>query len=220
MTQIVVLLRLQPDHDRPHDVTQLAPGDTVYAQFSSGDHSPAAEADTEQHPAEDSPGGQLWEEVTILSFQHGGHIVQVAATADASRTTTVAVDDLVLTPFADDPSGSDSDAASDGGADSDGDADMRPMGRGASSGHHDEYQPAPAIPHDGDAELNPVSFRSLQGWHLLAVLSRGYLCRLHLCRGAGTHLSPGSGLLAARVVSNCPDAVVQLSTSTSRTLEM
>ena len=151
-----VLLRLQLDHDRPHDVTQLAPGDTAYAQLSV-DHSSVPEAGAEQPPIGSSIADQLWEEVTILCFQHGGHAVRVAAMADASRTATVAVDDLVLTPFADDPSGSDSDAASDGGGDSDGDAPMRPVGGGASSGRHDEYQPAPAIPHDGDAELDPVS---------------------------------------------------------------
>ena len=113
MAQVIVLLRVQPDHDRPHDVTRLAPGHTVYAQISSGDHSPAAGADTGQHPAESHAGGQLWEEVTILSFQHGGHAVRVAATAQPGRFATVAVDDLVLTPFADDPSGTDSDAASE-----------------------------------------------------------------------------------------------------------
>lgn len=161
-----MLLRLQPDHDRPHDVTQLAPGDTAFAQIST-DHSLGPNADAEQHPTGSNTSDQLWEEVTILSFQHGGHSARVGATADASRTATVAVDALVLTPFADDPSGSDSDAASDAAADSDGDADMRPGAGGASRGQHDEYQPAPSIPHDGDAELDPVSFRGLQGWHLL-----------------------------------------------------
>jgi hypothetical protein len=161
-----VLVHLQPDHDRPHDVTRLAPGDTVYAHIGSGDGTSAPPGATGQTAAGGhqnfdggTSSGQLWEDVTILSFQHGGHAAQVAATADAGRTATVAVDDLVLTPFADDPSGSDSGPASDGGGDSDGDADMRPGGGGASSRQHDEYQPAPSIPHDGDAELDPVSCR-------------------------------------------------------------
>ena len=50
-----------------------------------------------------------------------------------------------------------------GSGESDEDADMRPVGGGASRGQHDKYQPAPSIPHDGDAELDPVSTSSLRG---------------------------------------------------------
>lgn len=168
-------LLLQPDHDRRHDLTRLAPGDTAYAQLEAAQlaasgaiNDAAATAATGLQPGSGEASGQLWEAVTILGFQHGGHTAAVAAVADSSRTATVAVDALILTPWSHDPSGSDSDAASDDDAASDEEGfevdGGRRLSRSGGCAQHEEYQPAVAIPHDGDAELNPVSFLRIRNW--------------------------------------------------------
>ncbi len=162
---------LQPDHGRAHDLTRLRPGDVVFAQLirsdatAGGCSSTADEADAADGSQPDAE--QLWEEVNILSFQHGGRSVEVAAAADPSRQASLAVDDVILTPWVE-SSGSEGDEESEeeeaygeldeieGGA-----AGGEQATRGAPEQQDSSWQqlpgnPATGIPPDSDAEPDPA----------------------------------------------------------------